>query len=155
MTFQPAARLPRSARRAQLRARSRKCVGSFDYLIRSQQQRRSDGEAERFGGLEIDDELERRGLLDWKITGLRTLEDAIDIGRGATKHCGHARAIAHQTTGFRQLAPCGNHRQPYLCAEDYDLPLVRTKNGRPAPSARRRGHGWRPRTPLGASRHSM
>src|SRR5262249_17686964 len=68
--------------------------------------------------------------LDWKISGLRTLEDAIDIGCAATKHRGHARAIAHQTAGFRQLTPRGNHRQPCLCAVGYDLSLIGTKNGR-------------------------
>jgi len=33
---------------------------SFDQLIRPQQQRRRDGEAERLGGLEVDDQLEFR-----------------------------------------------------------------------------------------------
>jgi hypothetical protein len=37
---------------------------SFDYLIRAQQQRRRDGEAEGLRGLGIDDEVELGGLLD-------------------------------------------------------------------------------------------
>ena len=36
----------------------------LDNPIRSQQQRRRDGEAEGLGGLEVDDELEARGLVD-------------------------------------------------------------------------------------------
>ena len=36
----------------------------FDDLIRPQQQRRRNREAERLGGLEVDDEFELRGLLD-------------------------------------------------------------------------------------------
>ena|SRR5690242_6854025 len=34
-------------------------------LICAQQQRRRDGEAERLGRLDVDDELERRGLFHW------------------------------------------------------------------------------------------
>src|SRR4030095_5770031 len=40
---------------------------SFDHLIRPRQQQRGDGEAEGFGGLEVDDQLELRGLLDWQV----------------------------------------------------------------------------------------
>ena len=43
-------------------ARSR--VGSLDHVIRPQQQRRRDREAERLGGLEVDDEFELGGLFD-------------------------------------------------------------------------------------------
>src|SRR5262249_60804762 len=50
----------------------------FDHLIRPQQQRRRDGEAEGLGGLQIDDELELGGLLDGKVRRLGALEDAID-----------------------------------------------------------------------------
>jgi hypothetical protein len=39
-------------------------LASLYYLIRPQQQRRRDREAERLGGLEVDDELERSRLLD-------------------------------------------------------------------------------------------
>ena len=45
---------------------ARTSIASLDHLIRPQQQRRRDGEAERLGGLEVDDEFERRGLLDWE-----------------------------------------------------------------------------------------
>jgi len=37
-------------------------VHLFNNLIRPQQQRRRDGEAERLGGLEVDDQLELRSL---------------------------------------------------------------------------------------------
>ena len=41
------------------------CGGpSFDHLIRPLEKRRWDRQAERLGGLEVDDELELRGLLD-------------------------------------------------------------------------------------------
>ncbi len=43
---------------------------SFDYLIRAQQERWRDREAEGLRGLEVDDELEPRGLLDGQIRRL-------------------------------------------------------------------------------------
>src|SRR5215831_130988 len=49
----------------------------LDDLIRSQQQRRRDGEAERLGSFEVDHQLELRGLLNREITGLCTLKDLI------------------------------------------------------------------------------
>src|SRR5262249_24106650 len=42
-------------------------VGSIDDLICAQQQRRRDGQPERLGGLEVDDEFERGGLLDGQV----------------------------------------------------------------------------------------
>jgi hypothetical protein len=54
---------------------------SFDDLIRPQQQRRRDGEPERFGGLEIDHELELVWLFDREVAGLGALEDFVDEDR--------------------------------------------------------------------------
>src|SRR5215813_563219 len=42
----------------------------LDDLIRPPQHRRRDRQAERLGGLEVDDQLELGGLLDRKVTGL-------------------------------------------------------------------------------------
>jgi hypothetical protein len=44
-------------------------AGLLDYLIRSLQERRRDRQAERLGGLEVDDQLELRGLLNGEIGG--------------------------------------------------------------------------------------
>src|SRR5262245_22626336 len=51
----------------------------LDHLIRPRQQRGWDREAERLGGLEIDDELKLRGLLDGEISGLGALQDSVDV----------------------------------------------------------------------------
>jgi hypothetical protein len=54
------------------------CAGrSLDDLIRPPQQRRRDRQAERFGGLEVDDHLELRRLRDREIGGFRASEDLI------------------------------------------------------------------------------
>jgi hypothetical protein len=41
----------------------RDLIGSPDHLIRPEQERRGNGEAERLGGLEVDEQLEFRGPL--------------------------------------------------------------------------------------------
>ena len=55
----------------------------LDDLIRPRQHRRRDREAERFGGLQVDHELELRGLLDGQVGGLGALEDLVDVDGGA------------------------------------------------------------------------
>jgi len=57
---------------------------SLDHLIRPQQQRRRDGEAEGLGRLEVDDQFELRGLLDGEVGGFRAFEDLVHISRGTT-----------------------------------------------------------------------
>ena len=47
----------------------------LDHLIRPQQNRLRDREAERLRGLEVEDKLEFRGLLDWQIGGPSSAED--------------------------------------------------------------------------------
>jgi hypothetical protein len=42
----------------------------LDDLVRPQQERLRDRQAERLGGLEVDDQLELRGLLDGEVGGL-------------------------------------------------------------------------------------
>src|SRR5438876_3241671 len=48
---------------------------SLDHLIRPLQERRRDRQAEGLGGLEVDDELELRGLLDGEVARLGAFED--------------------------------------------------------------------------------
>jgi hypothetical protein len=46
---------------------------SFNYLVGLGEQRGRDREAQRLCGLEVDHQLELGGLLDWKVSWLRTL----------------------------------------------------------------------------------
>jgi hypothetical protein len=48
-------------------AASRSGIGLLNHLIRPLQERRWDRQAERPGGLEVDDQLEFRRLLDWQV----------------------------------------------------------------------------------------
>src|SRR5881397_2132666 len=53
-----------------------------DHLIRPQQQRGRDREAEGLGGLEVDDQLELGRLLERQICRIRALQDPIHVARG-------------------------------------------------------------------------
>src|SRR5262245_18501244 len=55
-------------------------------LIRPQQQRRRDGEAEGFGRLEIDDESKLGWLLYRQISGLRALENLVHVNGREAEH---------------------------------------------------------------------
>ena len=56
----------------------------------------ADSEAERPGGLEVDDEFECGRLLDRKISRLSSLQDAVDIASGAAKDVENAGAVGDE-----------------------------------------------------------
>src|SRR5262249_6783702 len=58
---------------------------SFDHLVGASEQRLRHGEAERFGGLEIDRKLELGRLRDRQVSRLCASENATDIGTGLAK----------------------------------------------------------------------
>ena len=49
----------------------------LDHLIRPLQERRRDRQTEGLGGLEVDDQLERRRLLHWEVGGLGAAENLV------------------------------------------------------------------------------
>src|SRR5438093_93421 len=68
-----------------MRDRRRMRAGpSLDQLVRPEQHRPRDRQAERLGGLQVDHQLELRGLLDREIAGLGALEDLVHIDGGAS-----------------------------------------------------------------------
>src|SRR2546429_3891726 len=52
-------------------------LASFNELIRPQQQRSGNLQAQRFGGLQVNDQFEARNLLDGEISRLRSLEKPV------------------------------------------------------------------------------
>src|SRR5215472_5925586 len=102
---------------------------SLNHPIRSLQQRGRHREAERLGGLEVDDEFELAGLLDRKVGGLRALEDFVHEGGSAPLQVKRAWAIKHKTAGLRVLAHPIYRGQAPLRRELCDLSSLIRKYG--------------------------
>ena len=58
--------------------------GLLDYLSSLREHRRRYLKADALGGLEVDDELKIRGLLDRQLPGFRALEELVDVASGAS-----------------------------------------------------------------------
>src|ERR1700730_7721071 len=72
-------------------------------LIRPQQERRRDRQAESLGGLEVDHEIKLRRLLHGKVRGLRAFQDLVDVGGGAPEQVRQIWPIGHQATCLYKL----------------------------------------------------
>jgi hypothetical protein len=113
----------------------RDCTGArgqhalLDDLVRAQQQRLRDREAERLGRLEVDYELELGGLLDREVSGLGPFEDLIDIGRGAAEQVGRAWAVKHQTTSIHVVAVRVDRWEPIFYCKFHKCFSPRTEDG--------------------------
>src|SRR5437879_3394830 len=87
---------------------------SLDNFVRPLQQGRRNRQAEGLGGLEVDDQLESRGLLDWQLARLRASENLVRIDGTAAEEIVVVRAVAHQATRL-YVVPHREHRwQPVL-----------------------------------------
>src|SRR5215467_8730420 len=56
---------------------------SLDYFICPREKRRWNRQAERFGSLEVDHQLQLRRLLHGQVGGFQTLENLVDVSRDA------------------------------------------------------------------------
>ena len=68
----------------------------LDHLIGQEEQGGGHRDPERLGGLEVDDQLELRGLLHRQVGGLGTLQDLVHIRRPAPPRVRRARPIADE-----------------------------------------------------------
>ena len=71
---------------------------TIDDVVRPPQQRRRHGQPEGFRRLQVDNELEVRGLLDRKIGGLSALQDLVHEDRCSPPAVDEVRAIRHEPT---------------------------------------------------------
>ena len=67
--------------------------GLLDHLVSASEYRLRDRQPGRFRGLEVDDKLEFGGLLHRQVTGLGSLQDAVDVIGGAPERVSSARGI--------------------------------------------------------------
>jgi hypothetical protein len=74
----------------------------LDHVVGPHQQRGRNFEAERLGGLEVDDELEFGRLLDRQVGRRGSGEHLGKLARPLPKDFGKARAIADQPALFRE-----------------------------------------------------
>src|SRR3989442_9411747 len=100
--FPPAASRRRGAdRSSQESARRGTFAGSsLNDLLRSNQHRLRDRQAERLRRLEVDYKLELRGLLDWQVGGLNAFENPINVSRGASPAVEKTRPVGHEATSL-------------------------------------------------------
>src|ERR1700730_300275 len=83
----------------------------LDNLVGAGEQRRRHREAERPGGLQIDDELELDRLLHRQVGWFLALEDAADVNASLANCISNARSVAHQPAGFGKRARKMDRRQ--------------------------------------------
>src|SRR5436309_11201077 len=69
---------------------------SLNHLIRLRQHRLGDREAQCLRGFQVDHQFELGRLLDGQVAGLGTLENLVDVGRGAPKQIRLVRSIGHK-----------------------------------------------------------
>jgi hypothetical protein len=80
------------------------CKDLLDHLIGEREQVVGDFDAQRPGGLGIDDQLELARLHHRQVRGLGPLEDATGLDADLTKHLRQTRSVGDQAAGFRKLA---------------------------------------------------
>ena len=102
---------------------------SFDHLVGAQQERRRQLDADRFGGLEIDDQLKPGRLLDRQIGGLRTVENLRHVGGDAAQARLDMDSVGHEPARL-DVGPEDEHRRKaVLKGQLRDVALVRGKQG--------------------------
>src|SRR5215831_4979018 len=109
----------------------RKLAGSANHLVRLEQQRRGDGQAEGLGCLEVDDQLELHRLLHRQVPRVSPLQDLVHIDGGTAVIRWTAQPIEQEgTLLYPPPHVGGHHRQPALGRDIQDPVALRIEQGK-------------------------
>src|SRR5262245_55670855 len=86
-------------------------------MVREEQQRWRNREAERLGGSCVDDQFERRRLLDREVGRPGTLENLVDVQARVPEVSCEARSIAQQASSLGKLSVGVDGRQTFFESE--------------------------------------
>src|SRR5262249_48178375 len=75
----------------------------LDHLIGQDEERRGERDPEGLGGLEVEDQLELRGLLHGQVCWLGALQNSVHIDRGTPEQVHITRCIRHETSCIDKL----------------------------------------------------
>src|SRR5262245_13239875 len=101
----------------------------FDYLICLEQEPRGERQAERLGGLEINDQLELYRLFHREVDGLSALQYLVHEGSSTAIYLGEVRPIRHETSRFHPILESVDRRQFITDCEFREQgPVSREKN---------------------------
>src|SRR5262249_13941585 len=84
---------------------------------------------ERLGRFEVDHQLELGGLLDRKIAWPGTLQNLVDVDRGAANHFVEVRAVRHETARVDKQACLINFGKFLLRGELDDAKALARRQG--------------------------
>src|SRR5437764_8993589 len=97
---------------------------SFDNLVRAGEEGLRYGQAERLGGLQVDDQLEIGGLFDRQFSRVGTFEDLGNINRSLDVSANDAWRIADKAACDDKLAPTIHDGNGILRCERHHAVLI-------------------------------
>src|SRR5436309_1895431 len=78
--------------------------GLFDHIVGAAEQGERNGEAERLGSFQVDNQLNFRDLLDWQVGRLLARENPAGVDAGLPEGFRKTASVAHQTASRGELA---------------------------------------------------
>src|SRR5262245_13370863 len=90
----------------------------FDHLVGNGEHSGRERDAERLGGLEVDDELELGRLNHRQIGRLLAFENPPDIVAALSISIRSVGSVAHETASRRELPPIENNRDRIACYQE-------------------------------------
>ena len=84
------------------------------FLVGAAEQRNGEDEAQRLGGLHVDDKLNFGGSLYGQVGRLLALENAAGVDAGTAENVSNVGSVAYQSAGHRKRAKLVDRRNKVL-----------------------------------------